>query len=212
MNRLFVTFILFAVVLFAASSALCADPDNKLAQPAGSLLHGTVYKQSGAEREGTITIRMSWSLPTTAPAYRYDFNVISGTVEDTMYNYMLSDVASIEFMPPEGDRKPITVSLKNGKSQKIYPAHQTLLGKADMSLKQMDIITEGYGNSIVLGSDVKKVVFSTTKDDSASTVTEDLGKAIETARRDSLADTDMLQVLENLQKKLKEADRKTKSK
>jgi len=211
MKRFLGVFTLLAAFVFTVSPAFSAEQDKKPASTTGSLLHGTVYKQTGAVREGTITLRMSWSLPTTAPALRYDFSILSGTVEDTMYKFMLSDVASLEFLPQEGDRYPINVVLKSGKSQKIYPATEKILGKVDLFLKQADIITEGYGNSIVLGGDVTKVVFSTPKYENAAAVTDDLGKAIETASRDGLADADLITVIETLQKKLKEADRKHKS-
>ncbi|HLB24973.1 MAG TPA: hypothetical protein VJM83_01460, partial [Nitrospirota bacterium] len=117
MKRLFASTILAALVFTLPEPGLCEG--RRLASGTGSLLRGTVYKHSGMERDGFVTIRTGWKVPTVTPVYRYDFDLLRGKIDKTFFSYLLADVAEIEFLPLEEGRQPVNVKLRNGVVQKV---------------------------------------------------------------------------------------------
>ena len=194
--------VLLTLGLYSSASA-----QSGLATSTGNLLRGTVYKQNGVGREGYITIRTSWRLPATAPVFRYDFDILYGSAENNLYPFMMADVEEIDFLPMEGSDQPINVKLRNGLVQKVIFSsdRKSILGRVDLRLDEVDVLTEGYGQNIILPGDVQKIVFerpSTEKEDMKG-LSDTLDKAITTGKRDGLIDDDLLVVLEKLDKEIK---------
>jgi hypothetical protein len=203
--------IISAVLLFSlclASPALSADAKAKLSSNSGFLLSGTVYKQSGAARSGIITIRTSWNLPGASPVYRYDFDILYGSTEGNLYSFMLSDIAEIEFLPLEGKRQPVNVLLRNGTLQKVILSSNDkfLMGTMNLKLDEIDVLTDRYGDNVISGGDVQKIVFSAppaVQDESLNDVVTSLGKALQVGSRDALVDDDFMTVLQKIYSRLK---------
>ena len=210
--------IISAVVLISlcfASPALSSDAQARLSSNSGFLLSGTVYKQSGAARSGIITIRTSWNLPGIPPVYRYDFDILHGSTEGNLYSFMLSDITEIEFLPLEGNNQPVNVLLRNGTMQKVTLSSNDkfLIGTMNLKLKEVDVLTDRYGENIISGGDVQKIVFSAppaVQDESLNDVVSSLGKALQVGARDGLVDDDFMTVLQKIYSRLKtKADEKS---
>jgi hypothetical protein len=199
-------FILAALAFAPLPSS--ASEGGGLVSSTGNLLWGTLYKQSGMEREGYITIRTSWAPPTSAPVYRYDFDVIHGRIEDNLYSFLMGDIAEMEFLPIENGGQPVNITLRNGVIQKavLSSEDKAVLGQVNLMLKEADVLTDKYGENVVTGGEVYKIVFAkpdTVKDEDMQALVDALGLALDTAGRDSLVDKDFLTVLQNIQKKMK---------
>jgi hypothetical protein len=185
-----------------------AVAQSRLATSTGNLLRGTVYKQNGMERTGYITIRTSWRLPAIAPVFRYDFDILYGSIENTLYPYLLADIEEMSFLPIEGKNQPVTIKLRNGLMQKIMLSSdkKTILGRVNLQLKEIAVLTDGFGENIITAGDVHKIVFhapaSEDKEDIRS-LANTLGQAIATGKRDGLIDDDLLVVLEKLENRIK---------
>ena len=210
--------IISAVVLFClclASPALSADAKAKLSSNSGFLLRGTVYKQSGAARSGVITLRTSWNLPGVSPIYRYDFDILYGSTEGNLYSFMLSDISEIEFLPLEGKRQPVNVLLRNGTLQKVMLSSNDkfIMGTMNLKLSEVDVLTDTYGDNVISGGDVQKIVFSASpavQDESMKDVVNSLGNALQVGARDGLVDGDFMTVLQKIYSRLKtKADEKS---
>ncbi len=184
-----------------------AFAQSGLSTSTGNLLRGTVYKQNGVGREGYITIRTSWRLPAIAPVFRYDFDILYGSAENNLYPFMMSDVKEIDFLPMEGSDQPINVKLRNGLIQKVIFSsdRKSILGRIDLRLDEVDVLTEGFGQNIILPGDVQKIVFDrpSTENEDIKGLSDTLDKAITTGKRDGLIDDDLLVVLEKLDKEIK---------
>jgi len=199
-----------AMLLFALSlpsSGVCADA-AMLSSNTGNLLRGTVYKQSGVERSGVITVRTDWRLPSEAPVYRYDFDVIRGTMEGNLYSFLLADVQEIEFLPLDENRQPVNIRLRNGVIQKLMLSSESVgvFGKMNLGLKEVDVMTDGYGDNIIMGGDVQKIVFSPPPapgEEDMNALISSFGKALAVGKRDGLLDKDYSLVLDNIYAKMK---------
>ncbi len=180
-----------------------------LAAESGNLLHGTLYKQSGMARKGFITIRTSWKLPGEAPVFRYDFDVLHGTTEGNLYSFMMADIAEIAFLPMEEGSQPVNVKLRTGLVQKIYLTSDAkgILGKVNLHLAQVDLLTDSFGENVVSGGDVEKIVFSkppATGEETMSSLVDTFDKALIEGKRDGLVDGNLMVILRTLQTKMKD--------
>jgi len=186
--------------------ALAGD-GQRLVSDTGNLLRGTLYKQSGISREGFITIRTTTTLPREAPVYRYDFDILHGRIEGNLYSFMMGDISEMEFLPIEGGTQPVNIKLRNGVIQKIVLSSDegTVLGPVNLGIREVSVLTDKYGENIVMGGEVSKIVFSspeTAKDEKISGMVDRFGKALEIARRDGLVNEEFLVVLQKLQKEM----------
>ncbi len=198
-------FVVFSV--FIASQAFCAGTGGQISSNSGFLLQGSVYKQSGAIRNGIIVIHTSWKLPAIAPTYRYDFDILRGNTEGSLYSFMLSDVSRMEFLPVEGDRQPVNILLRNGAMQKVILSSESegIFGNMNLQVKEVDVFTR-YGENIISGGDVQKIVFTAPPDmqnQSLGDVINLLGKTLHAGAKDGLADKKFMTVLEKLYSRLK---------
>ena len=194
-------------VLFTLGLYGHAFAQSDLSTSTGNLLRGTVYKQNGVGREGYITIRTSWRLPAVAPVFRYDFDLLYGSAENNLYPFLMADVEEIDFLPMDGSDQPINVKLRNGLMQKVILSsdRKSILGRIDLRLDEVDVLTEGFGQNIITAGDVQKIVFErpTPEKEDLKSLSDTLDKAILTGKRDDLIDEDLLVVLEKLDKKIK---------
>ena len=179
-----------------------------LAAEAGNLLKGELYKHSGMVRSGFITVRTSWKLPGEAPVFRYDFDVLHGTTEGNLYSFMLADIAEIAFLPTEDGTQPVNVKLRTGLVQKVYLTSDAkgILGKVNLRLTEVDLLTDGFGENVVSGGDVAKIVFfkqPAAGSETMSALLDTFDKALMEGKRDKLVDENFLAVLRSLQTKMK---------
>ncbi len=198
-------FAVFSVLI--ASTAFCAGTGEKLSSNSGFLLQGSVYKQSGAIRSGIIVIHTSWKLPAIAPTYRYDFDILYGSTEGSLYSFMLSDVSRIDFLPVAGDRQPVNILLRNGTVQKVTLSSRKegIIGTMNLRLEEVDVFTR-YGKNIISGGDIRKIVFAAPPDaqkESLGDVINLLGKTLHAGAKDGLADKKFMTVLEKIYSRLK---------
>jgi hypothetical protein len=213
MKRFIVSVTCLLLTLFIAQGVSLAEGNGKLASGTGNLLRGAVYKQSGVARDGVITIRTKWVLPSAPPVYRYDFDVLYGTIEGSLYSYLMADIAEIEFLPADEGRQPVNIRLRNGLIQKasLTTEDKGVLGKVSLRIKEVDVITDGYGENIIPGGDVQKIVFSgpqAASEEDIPALVSTFKKALEVGKRDGLIDKDFLAVLENIQKRAQEKMKK----
>jgi len=202
-----------AVVLFMvltlAPNAFGAGDEAKFTSDTGNLLRGIVYKHTGVSREGIITIKTSWKLPANAPVFRYDFDIMFGRIENNLYQYLMGDVAELEFLPIEEGEQPVNVKLRNGLVQKVVLSsdRKGILGKINLMVDEVDIVTDGYGQNIVTGGDLSRIVLlppTKPEDETVGGLTTLLGKALEVGKRDGLVDENFMVILNNIQKKMKD--------
>lgn len=202
-----------AVVLFMvltlAPNAFGAGDETKFTSGTGNLLRGIVYKHTGVSREGIITIKTSWKLPANAPVFRYDFDMMYGRIEKNLYQYFMGDVTELEFLPIEEGEQPVNVKLRNGLVQKVVLSsdRKGILGKVNLMVDEVDIVTDGYGQNIVTGGDVSRIVLLPPikpEDETVGGLTTLLGKALEVGGRDGLVDENFMVILKNIQKKMKD--------
>ncbi|HEY3346517.1 MAG TPA: hypothetical protein VGK71_02730 [Nitrospirota bacterium] len=195
------------IILLSCQAALCADGSANLSSHTGNLLRGTVYKYTGVSREGIITIRTTSKLLAVAPVCRYDFDILNATMEGTLYNFMMADIESIEFLPMEEGTQPVNLLLRNGTMRKVLltSGNKGIFGKFNLRVKEVDIVTEGYGENIVPGGDIQKIVFTAQKpaEDNIKYLVDQLGYALEVGRRDDLIDNDFRGILENIQSRMR---------
>lgn len=197
------------LTIFMAHGVSRAEGKDSLATGTGRLLRGAVYKQSGVERAGVVTIRMDWVLPGTPPVFRYDFDILYGTIEGNLYSYQMGDISEIEFLPVEDGRQPVNIKLRNGLIQKVMLTSEDkgVLGKVKLRVKEVDVITDNYGDNIIPGGDVQKIVFTAplaAPEEAISGLVDQFARALEVGKRDGLIDKDLLAVLENIQGRMKE--------
>ncbi len=203
--RTIASIVIFSMLI--ASQAFCAGTGEKLSSNSGFLLEGSVYKQSGAIRNGIIVVHTSWRLPAIAPIYRYDFDILYGNAEGNLYSFMLSDVAQIEFLPVKGDGQPVNILLRNGAAQKVILSSRKegIIGTMNLQLDEVDVFTR-YGENIISGADVKKIVLTAPPDaqkESLGDVITLLGKTLHAGAKDGLADKNFMTVLKKIYSRLK---------
>jgi len=197
------------LVLTLAPNAFCAGDETKFTSGTGNLLRGIVYKHTGVAREGIITIRTSWKLPATPPVFRYDFDIMYGRIEKNLYQYLMGDIVELQFLPIEEGEQPVNVKLRNGLIQKVVLSsdRKGILGKVNLMLDQVDVITDGYGQNIITGGDISRIVILPPikpEEETITGLTTLLGKALEVGGRDGLVDDNFIVVLKNIQKKMKD--------
>ena len=202
MRSLMITALFIAASIVYAPFAFPAE-GQKLVSDTGSLLRGSLYKQSGIAREGFITIRTSTSLPREAPVFRYDFDILHGRIDGNLYSFMMGDIAEMEFLPIDGGTQPVNIKLKNGVIQKVVISSDegTVLGPVNLGIREVSVLTDSYGENIVTGGEVYKIVFTTpvpVKDEHLSRLVNEFGKALEIGKRDGLVNEDFLVILEKL--------------
>jgi len=206
MLRNIITAVFVIICLFIAAPAHCAD-GSKLISKTGALLKGTVYKQSGVERTGYITIRTTWNLPGIPPVFRYDFDLMSCKIDANLYTYLMGDIADMEFLPLLEGAQAINMRLRNGMGQLVVLSSddKALLGTVKLRLKEVVVITDKYGENVIPADDVAKITFSAPvppEHQSMSGLVDELDKALQTGKRDDLVDDSLQIILENIQKKM----------
>ena len=209
MTRLKTVAVALVLVLTLAQNTFGAGDETKFTSGTGNLLRGIVYKHSGAAREGIITIKTSWKLPAVPPVFRYDFDIVFGRIEKNLYQYFMGDVTELEFLPIEEGEQPVNVKLRNGLIQKVVLSsdRKGILGKVNLMVDEVDVITDGYGNNIITGGDVSRIVLLPPiklEDETIGDLTTLLGKALEVGGRDGLVDDNFMVILKNIQNKMKD--------
>jgi hypothetical protein len=209
MARLKTAAVVLFMVLTLAPNAFSAGDETKLTSGSGNLLRGIVYKHTGVSREGIITIKTSWKLPANPPVFRYDFDILFGRIENNLHQYFMGDVTELEFLPIEEGEQPVNVKLRNGLIQKIVFSsdRKGILGKVNLMIDEVYIVTDGYGQNIVAGGDVSRIVLLPPMKPGEETIgnlTELFGKALQVGGRDDLVDDNFMIILKNIQKKMKD--------
>ncbi|HEX9860708.1 MAG TPA: hypothetical protein VGB23_05845 [Nitrospirota bacterium] len=206
MFRLFI--VCMSVALFISFLPAVSHADQGLVSETGNLLKGTVYKKTGIEREGIITIKTKWRLPAVSPVYRFDFDMIYGQVEGSLYSFIVGDVAEMEFLPSDDNQQVISITLRDGLVHKLTLTSdkKALLGPVKLWMDEVRVLTDSYGENIIPASEVGKIVFyppATIEQEDMPALVDGLKKAVEVGVRDDLVDEDLATVLENIQKKMK---------
>jgi len=209
MARIITATVALFLMLTITPKAFCAGDGTKFTSDTGNLLRGIVYKHSGAAREGIITIRTSWKLPAVPPVFRYDFDIAFGRIEKNLYQYFMGDITELDFLPIENGEQSVNITLRNGLIQKVVLSSNKkgILGTMNLLLDQVDIITDGYGNNIINGGDVSRIVILPQikpEEETIAGLTTLLGKALQVGGRDGLVDDNFMVVLKNIQKKMKD--------
>ena len=210
MARLCIALALFiAVGAVLTPPAFCDGGKFKLASSTGRLLYGTLYKQSGITREGTITIRTASNLISSAPVYRYDFDILHGTIDGKLYSFLMADIAEMDLLPSDGGEQPVNILLRSGVLLNVILSTESrpVFGASNLTIKEADVVTDKYGEDIVSGGAIKKIVFKAppaAPEDMPSLV-DRLGKALYVGKRDGLVDDDFYRILSNIESKMKAA-------
>jgi hypothetical protein len=189
-------------------SAVALAGGNKLSSDNGNLLRGSVYKQSGIQRDGIITIRTKWNLPAVAPTYRYDFDILNGQVEQNHYSFLMGDIAEISMLPEEDGDQYMNVKLRNGVIHKLMLTSESkpVIGSVSLWMTDVSVLTEGYGENIIPIGEVSRIVFSPPSkgpEETMDDLVEDLSDALKIGMRDDLIDNDLAVVMEKIQKRMK---------
>jgi len=208
MTRLYLAALVALMVAVLAAPAFCDDAKFQLASDTGHMLRGTLYKQSGISRQGVITIRTSSNILRSAPVYRYDFDILYGTIDGNLYTFLMADIAEIDMLPPEDAGMPVNILLRNGVIHKIFLSTESkgILGYNSLSIKEADVVTESYGENIVSGGDISKIVFDaplSTRTEDMPGLVDEFEKALEVGKRDGLLDHNFHTILDNIQKRMK---------
>lgn len=207
MFRFTASVLLFAVSMLILPPATHAEGD-KLVSRTGNMLRGTVYKQSGAEREGVITIKTKWNMPAIGPIYRYDFDIMNGLIEDNLHSFMVGDIKEITVLPFEDGFQVLGVRLRNGGVHKIRLTtdKKALLGPVKVWFENVRVLTDGYGENIIPAEEITKIVFADLPAPGAEdmeTLARDFERALELGVRDDLIEEHHAEILENLKNKIK---------
>jgi hypothetical protein len=208
MKHLSLVLVVCLLCLSAALPAFSDEGKSKLASETGRLISGTVYKQSGITREGVITIRTASGILRSAPVYRYDFDILYGSIDGNIYSFLMADIAEMDQLPPEDKGRPVNIILRNGVVHRIFISSEgkPLVGSSYLSINEVDVVTDKYGENVISGGDIEKIVFQAPapdKDEDISGLVGELGNAILVGKRDGLIDDNLYKVLENLQKRMK---------
>jgi len=195
-----------SLILAAPTGVLAAN--SKLVTDTGNLLRGSVYKQSGIARDGVITIRTKWKLPAVAPVFRYDFDIMYGSVEQNHYSFLLGDIAEMVFLPEADGEQSVNIRLRNGVIHKIQLTSEkkAVLGPVNLVITDVSVVTDGYGENIIPVGEVKRIVFSAPSEDtdrSMDELVDDFSRALEVGVRDDLIDEDLAVVMDKIQKRMK---------
>jgi len=203
------------VVILAAVLAVqfipgtvCAGDDGGFVSETGNFLTGTVIKKSGLERSGVITLRTTWSYPSIAPVYRYDFEMLHGITDGRKYSYLLGDLAEIVFLPPTDGPQRLEVKLRNGAvvPLELTSDRSTVFGNVDLYIENVVVESEDFGRNIVPVTDIARLVFESpaeSRQHSMSDLVEDLGNAIDLGLREDLIDEDLSVVLRKIHERMK---------
>ncbi|MBI5695587.1 MAG: hypothetical protein HZC51_07600 [Nitrospirae bacterium] len=208
MRRLLFSVMICFGLLALTNPAHAEENRFALTSHTGNLIRGTVYKYSGADRTGVVTIRLLSKLPGESPVLRYDFDMMYGTIEGTLYSYLMGDIAEIQFMPIEDGEQPANIILRNGLAQRIILStrYKSIIGPLNLTLTEVMVETDGYGENYITGGDVQRIVFDApdkVRDSDMERLVSDLGGALAVGRRDKLVDEEFLKVLENIQSLMK---------
>jgi len=207
MRRLtFTSALICAAVLCISAVALAGG--EKLTSDTGNLLHGSVYKYSGIQRQGIITIRTKWNLPAASPTFRYDFDIMDGEVAQNHYSFLMGDIAEMVFLPEEDGDQYVNVKLRNGVIHKLMltSGSKPVIGSVSLWMTEVSVSTEGYGENIIPVGEIARIVFSPPAkggDKTMDELVEDLSDALEVGIRDNLIDENLAVVMDKIQKRMK---------